>query len=107
MDKVLKRIQRNKKARQKQKEKKQRYEQLRGIETRRQLEKKEKKVRTIIPVPDTQAELLDDIFKEPEEVVEKKQKKENHVPIEGFTVLGGDTFDKKTKVIVNINIILV
>lgn len=97
----MKRIQRNKKIRQKQKEKKLLHEQLKERTTLKRLENREKKAR-MIPVPDTQDELLDENFKEPKHIVEEKPS--IHAPIEGFTILGGDKFDKKTKVINNISI---
>lgn len=106
---MLKKIERNKKLREKQKEKeaKQKAAKRRTIE-QRQIKRQIKA--SIIPVPEQSVDdFIDKSFIENEVLVENEKhsnKKEKDVPasLEGFTILGGDSLAQTKKVINGISL---
>lgn len=109
IQRVLKRIEKRRLARLRQKElNKEKYEAI--ARTREERQRKRDRKANIVPIPTGKDEFIDDNIKETnaEEALPKDQegtKKAKHkkpkldlAKVEGFTVLGGESFDKKAKV---------
>lgn len=99
---MLKRIERKKRSREKFKEKQRLQQEIKAKAIEERARKKELKAR-IVPIPEnTEDEFIDSHIKEA--AVQDEIQKENEVVqnagdgIEGFTVLGGESYDKKAKV---------
>ncbi|CAH0550495.1 unnamed protein product [Brassicogethes aeneus] len=107
LDSVLKRIERNRKLRQNQKEKENKVKEAKKYAIEQRQLKKIKKA-SFIAVPenahseyiakDEIAEIEDEKKVEVEEIPKNKKQKLDPTAIEGFTILGLETFDKKAKV---------
>lgn len=96
MDKLLNKIEKNKKHRLKHKERKVLKQQKIDETTRERAEKRMKKDRDKL-LNDVHEEFIDDNLKEPEQIDDVETNKATEI-VSDYTILGNDDFQKKLKV---------
>lgn len=100
LKKVLKRIERRKRAKEKFREKQKLQREIVVKAAEERARKKSIKAKIVAVPENTHDEFIDSHIKEQESgKIERKNDKQDKVTIEGFTVLGGENFGKKEKVL--------